>query len=163
MSQMTCCPCKGPHRYVSIIHQRSSWPCKETWTVLFFFLFIKFIQGWITRTLKWTHTQLFLNFAFHVCQCVNAWNSFLKEKLHKANSGHGKGDCFKIPTFVARYKNELLAEYQKLTPIQKQDMIAKVQVAHEAKGLPAHTNPRLLTKPSPLHFQGWIRRFGCLF
>jgi hypothetical protein len=111
-----------------------------------FFLFIKFIYGWITRTLKWTRTQLFLNSVFREHRHVNAWNAFLKEKLHEANSGHGKGDRFKLPAFVARYKNELLAEYQKLTPIQKQGMIAKVQVACEAKALPARANPKAVNQ-----------------
>jgi hypothetical protein len=143
---MTRCPCKGPHGYGSIIHQRGGWPCEETWTVLSFFLFINFIYGWITRTLKWTCTQLFLNSVFRERRRVNTWNAFLKEKLREANSGCGKGDHFKLPAFVARYKNELLAEYQKLTPVQKQGMIAKVQVARAAKAPPAHANPKAVNQ-----------------
>jgi hypothetical protein len=64
----------------------------------------------------------------------------------KMDCNNGKGDRFKLPAFVARYKNELLAEYQKLTPVQKQGMIAKVQVACEAKAPPAHANPKAVNQ-----------------
>jgi hypothetical protein len=64
-----------------------------------FFLFINFIYGWITRTLKWTRTQLFLNSVFRERQHVNAWNAFLKEKLREANSGHG---CYARRTKMSR-------------------------------------------------------------
>ncbi|KAG6370664.1 hypothetical protein JVT61DRAFT_11149 [Boletus reticuloceps] len=98
------------------------------------------------RTPKWTRTQLFLNSAMRDRRRVNAWNAFLKEKLGEINSGHEKGNHVKLPTFVATHKVELLAEYRKLTNVQRQSLIAKVQAACESKPLRARANPKAINQ-----------------
>ncbi|KAG6370354.1 hypothetical protein JVT61DRAFT_12163 [Boletus reticuloceps] len=93
-----------------------------------------------------THTQLLLNSSFHEHRRVNSWNAFLKAKLNEVNSGRDKGDHFKLPSFIARYKEELLAEYWKLTPAEKQTLKAKVQAAHDSKPPPARANPKTVNQ-----------------
>ena len=90
--------------------------------------------------------QLFLNSSFRECCRMNSWNVFLKEKLNEANAGCEKGDQFKLPLFIARYKSELLAKYQKLSPVHKQILIAKVQAAHDLKVPPAGANPKAINQ-----------------
>ncbi|KAF8547164.1 hypothetical protein OG21DRAFT_1425343, partial [Imleria badia] len=95
---------------------------------------------------KWTRTQLFLNSAMRDRRHVNAWNAFLKEKLGVINSGREKGNRVKLPAFVATHKVELLAEYRKLTNVQRQSLIAKVQAARESKPLRARANPKAINQ-----------------
>lgn len=134
--------------------QQTLWLCvnssEKKWSALqrsmdsvcFFWPFRKNIYSWFSSTLKWTCTQLLLNSSFHECCCVNSWNAFLKEKLNMANSSCKKGNCFKLPFFVTRYKNELLVKYQKLTLAEKQTLIAKVQSAHNSKVVPTCANQK---------------------
>ncbi|KAF8129930.1 hypothetical protein EV363DRAFT_1076588, partial [Boletus edulis] len=97
-------------------------------------------------TVKWTRTQLFLSSSMRERRRVNIWNAFLKEKLKEANSGRKKGDRFKLPLFIAKYKSELLDEYRKLSPVHKQTLIAKVQAARDSKVPPAHANPKAVNQ-----------------
>ncbi|KAF8132909.1 hypothetical protein EV363DRAFT_1397828 [Boletus edulis] len=89
------------------------------------------------RTVKWTRTQLFLS---------SLMRERRREKLKEANSGRKKGDHFKLPLFIAKYKSELLDEYRKLSPVHKQTLIAKVQAACDSKVPPAHANPKAVNQ-----------------
>ncbi|KAF8836262.1 hypothetical protein BDN67DRAFT_911511, partial [Paxillus ammoniavirescens] len=77
-------------------------------------------------------------------RCVNSWNTFLKEKLHDANNDHKPGNHFKLPQFVAQHKDELLREYQKLTPAQQPALNVKVHTAREAKVPTTWANPKAI-------------------
>lgn len=102
----------------------------------------KLLTTLTTRTIKWTRTQLLLDFKLRECRRANTWNAFIKEKISEANSTRAKGERFKLPFFVAKFKEALLTEYKSLSPAEKHTLAAKLQDARRAKPPPARANPK---------------------
>ncbi|KAG1837230.1 hypothetical protein DFJ58DRAFT_734500 [Suillus subalutaceus] len=72
------------------------------------------------RSLKWTHSQLFLKSRMsQQRQGVNSWNGFIKAKLREENEDRKCGDRIKLTQFIAENKDELLEAYSHLMFAEK--------------------------------------------
>ncbi|KAG1883469.1 hypothetical protein F4604DRAFT_1920674 [Suillus subluteus] len=97
------------------------------------------------RSLKWTHSQLFLRTRM-LCQqqSVNSWNTFVRAKLNEANEDREQGDRIKLTRFIAENKDKLTCAHALLSSAKKRVYNTQVLEACKKKNQVAQANPKAI-------------------